>query len=192
MRSLFLSSALVLFSVAYCSPAAEPVMLAPAAPALMMASATACGPAITLHIRTVQFVPVTLEIGRKLPVTDQSIVNGRLVERVRFIDQQHQETILRAGPGATIDVQLDGAEVSVVDIKGKPVAPARVAALLKKDTAVLVSLNGPVDPFFLQTTKPGTLIVQLPAHRLTAPAELLPPAKRDPSEPPLAPVRPKS
>lgn len=165
---------------------AEEPIAAPAPPTLMMASATPCGPAVTLHIRTTQFVPTTIDIGRKMPVSDSTIVNGRVVERVRYLEVLEQQTVMRPTPGAVISVPVDGEHVFVTDLKGKPVLPSRLATMLKKETAVLVSMNGPVDPFFLQTTKPGTLIVYLPAERMSAPLEILPPAKTDPNEPPLA------
>lgn len=190
MRIMIVSAA-ILFAALHAA-AIEPAPIAPAQPTLMTASATACGPALTLHIRTVQFAPVVVDIVHRVPVTETALVKGRIVERTRFIEERRQETMLRAAPGAIIDVPLDGVEVCVFDLNGKPVVPSRLKILLKKEKPVLVSFNGPVDPFFLQTTKPGTLIVQLPAVRLAAPTELLPPAKRtDPNEPPLAPPIPK-
>jgi hypothetical protein len=185
MRTYHISAgSLLVFAASALS--GEPVSVAPTPPMLMTASATACGPAISLHIRPAQFKPVVIDVNRQIPVSDSAVVNGRVVERVRNMTVTQQETIFQQILGPTIDVFLDGAEVQVLDLKGKPVPPARVAQLLKKEIAVLVSHNGPVDPFYLQTTKPGTLIIQMPMNRFVQPTEVLPPAKRDPSEPPLA------
>lgn len=178
--------------------AAEPAPpAAPSQPLLLTASATACNGAVTLHLRTVRMESAVQEIITKIPVKETAIVNGRVVEQNRLVEERQQTTVLRPIPGILIDVPLDGVAVVVSDLKGKPVTPANVGRLLKKETAVLVSISGPVDPYFLQTTKPGTLIVQIPAQFLNPPTdpyppiELHPPTRVDPNEPPIAPVKPK-
>jgi uncharacterized protein YkwD len=60
-------------------------------------------------------------------------------------------------------VNLADKGVSVTDLTGKELAGERVANRLANEAAVLVSTSGPVDPFYLQTTKAETLIVHLPA-----------------------------
>jgi hypothetical protein len=175
--------------------AAEPVTLvSPGQPLLLMASATACDGNVTLRLRVVQFEPATQEVITQIPVKETAIVNGRVVEKMRIVQERKQTTVLKPVPGATIDATIDGLAVIVQDLKGKPIAPASITNLLKKETAVLVSISGPVDPYYLQTTKPGTLIVQIPAQLLNSPGEALPPirtAPADPIEPPIAPPKPK-
>jgi hypothetical protein len=193
MRQLFIAAFFAIFVSATNTIAAEPAsQVAPGQPLLLMASATTRDGAVTLHLRTVQMEAATQETITRTPVKETILVNGRVVEQTRLVEERRQTTVLRPVPGPAIDAPLDGLEVSVQDLKGKPVTPANVARLLKKETAVLVSVSGPVDPYYLQTTKLGTLIVQMPAQVLNAPpAELLPPTKIDPAEPRISPARPK-
>jgi hypothetical protein len=188
MRNVYLLAGFAIFISAAGASAAEPAPpIAPAQPMLLTASATACNGAITLHLRTVTVEPATQEMVIRTPVKETAIVNGRVVEQNRFVEERRQITIMRPVPGVVIDVPLDGLAVVVSDLKGKPVTPANVTRLLKKETAVLVSTSGPVDPYYLQTTKLGTLIVQMPAQFLNPPTELLAPRRADSSSPPVAP-----
>jgi hypothetical protein len=169
---------------------------APAQPMVLMTSATSCCTGVALHIHTVQLVPGTQDLVIQTPVRETTLVNGRVIEQNRVVEERRQISVLKPTPGPVVEVPLEGTLVSVVDLKGKSVAPNRVAQVLKKDTAVLVSITGAVDPYFLQTTKPGTLVVLLPANLLypqSPPAiELIPqPPKGNANEPPLAPPRPK-
>lgn len=190
MRYACLPAGLAIFiSIAGVSAAEPAPPIAPAQPMLVTASATACNGAITLHLRTITVEPVTQEMIIRTPVKETTIVNGRVVEQNRLVEERRQITVMRPAPGVVIDVPLDGFAVVVSDLKGKPVTPANVTRLLKKETAVLLSTSGPVDPYYLQTTKLGTLIVQAPAQLLNPPAELLAPARVDPNEPRVAPSR---
>jgi hypothetical protein len=193
MRGNCFSVCLAIFASAAGLCAAEPAQtVAPGQPLLLMASATACDAAVTLRVRTVQMEPTPLETVTQVPVRESVIVNGKVVEQTRYVEERRQTTTLRAVPGAVIEIPVDGVAVSVQDLKGKPVTAANVARLLKKETAVLVSVSGPVDPFYLQTTKPGTLIVQMPAQLLNSQPELLPPGTVAPGEPRLSPAKPKT
>jgi hypothetical protein len=195
MRCAFLPVSLAILGWATITIAAEPApLVSPGQPLLLMASATTCDGAVTLRIRTTQIEPTVQEVIAQIPVKEATIVNGRIVEKTRLVEDRRQTTVLRTVPGAVIDATIDGLAVFVQDLKGKPVAPASVTNLLKKETAVLVSVSGPVDPYYLQTTKPGTLIVQIPAQLLNAATESPPPLRTgpvDPTEPPIAPPKPK-
>lgn len=167
--------------------------LPPAQPLVLTAMATTdIDGCVVLHIRMVEMQQDVQEIISQIPIREVTIVNGRVIERNRMIEERRQVPVLRAVPGRVIEVPLMGGEVGVFEMKGKPVLPKDVANRLKKEQHVLVSVSGPVDPYFLQTTKGGTLIIQMPAQLLypaaAAPTkELLPPPKVDSGEPPLAP-----
>jgi hypothetical protein len=206
MRQLSLISALVLLAPAIRVVADEPIPVSqPVPPTLMMASATAsCCNGVNLRIQTVQFTQAVQEVKVKVPVTEKTWHKGKWVEHTRTVEQRQLMTVLQPIPAAVVEVPIDGAIVSVCELKGNPVSPSKVAQMLKKETAVLVSMSGPIDPYYLQTTKPGTLIVHVPANMLyptttvaspaaAPPTELVPASGTtiDPGEPPLAPPKPK-
>lgn len=173
------------------SSAAEPEFKSVAPPTLMMASSTGGPDGVWLHVRKTVFVPTPVEVRVETPVTLQEIVNGRIVERKSKVTETHITTMMKPTPHDVVVVPLTCSDVTIVDLAGKPIDPKRVPQMLKKETAVLVSFSGPVDPFHLQTTKPGTLVVLMPPHYLDArPTESLPPPILGPTEPPLAPVKP--
>jgi hypothetical protein len=56
--------------------------------------------------------------------------------------------------------------VAIKDAAGKKVSIDRLAKLLEKEIPVIVSNNGPVDPFHLLTVKDGTLAFEVPTEIL--------------------------
>ncbi len=66
------------------------------------------------------------------------------------------------------EVAVDAADksVSISDAAGKPVSADKLARLLEKDTPVLVSPSGPVDPFYLSTVKDDVLVIVAPPQML--------------------------
>jgi hypothetical protein len=81
------------------------------------------------------------------------------------------------------EVKVDAAEkgVSITDAAGKAIAPDELAKLLGKDTPVLVSANGPVDPFYLLTVKENTLVIVVPPQVLYPPQPPMPTPSTVPS-----------
>ena len=68
----------------------------------------------------------------------------------------------------------ENAQNRIVDLKGKRLSSDEVLKRLKAKTAVLISVSGHMpDPYYLQTTKPGTLIAILGIPDMPAP-NLLP------------------
>lgn len=64
-------------------------------------------------------------------------------------------------------VELDAKHVKAYTADGRPVAGKRLAEMLAKDRAVLVSTDGKkVDPYYLELYKEGTLVLVLPANTL--------------------------
>jgi hypothetical protein len=66
---------------------------------------------------------------------------------------------------------------SAHDTAGKAVAKTKLATLLAEETPVLVSTEGPIDPFHLLTAKEGTLVLVTPAMLLAQP--MLPKTPQD-------------
>ena len=68
----------------------------------------------------------------------------------------------------------ENAQNRIVDLKGKRLSSDEVLKRLKVETAVLISVSGNMpDAYYLQTTKPGTLIAILGIPDMPAP-NLLP------------------
>lgn len=90
-----------------------------------------------------------------------------------------KETILTLSMGYHPATQLsDNAQNRVLDLKGRRLSRKEVLKRLTAKTPVLVSVSGRMpDPFYLQCTKPDTLIVVLGIPYYPAP-ELLPCPKR--------------
>jgi hypothetical protein len=119
---------------------------------------------------------VTEKVTVYVPV--QKVVDGKTV--IENVPQER--TVMRAVQRAvgwrTLSVPVDGESVFVYDLKGKNVAPNGLAKLLDEETPVLLSTSGKVDPFYLKTTKAGTLIVVVPPERFyQVPKSLVPPPR---------------
>jgi hypothetical protein len=71
-------------------------------------------------------------------------------------------------------VQLGAEGTSVVTVEGKTVKPEDAIKQLKEKTPVLLSQGGPPDPYYLQTTKPDTLILIFPQSPLQKFAPMAP------------------
>ncbi len=85
----------------------------------------------------------------------------------------------KAVPGGFVPIsvevsrRLDAKEIRAFDADGKPISRTKLAGLLKTETAVLLSADGkPVDPFFLQVVKKGTVILMPPVETMPPPPTL--------------------
>lgn len=167
-----------------------------------------CGPLETALAQAVQKGD-SLEIKLKLVNTEQKTVEKRIqVEKIRVVDGKpikYSETqrvtvcVTKAVGWREITLNHEKAPFFVHDVHGKPVAWDRVAVALAKETPVLVS-TVTVDPFYLQTMKPETLVIVGSAETVyglppspivtTAPGEnpaapvVTPPATRQPAPEP--------
>jgi hypothetical protein len=168
MRVLTLAAA-ALFAVA--GRAEEPKL-----PAVAVAPQTA-------HARAVKNdgkVTVTLKLLIVAPMTAYRTVNEPVTKTVG--GKTVIETVTKKIPYSFMkgqgwrEVKVDATEkgVSITDAAGKAVTPDKLAKLLEKDTAVLVSANGPVDPFYLLTVKADTLVFVVPPQVLYPPQPPMP------------------
>jgi uncharacterized protein YkwD len=127
-------------------------------PTLALAKAT-----VTEGKRTIQLKHPRLVCKVEPKMVEEKVlkmVDGISVER--SVKKPVQVTVCVTEWGTQL-VNLADKGVSVTDLTGKELTGDRVTERLGKEVAVLVSTSGPVDPFYLQTTKAETLIVHLPA-----------------------------
>jgi hypothetical protein len=117
---------------------------------------------VMLQIRTPQMVAQMVTETVKVTVPVERIADGKRVTEYVQQERRVQVTKLRPMGWRTVRVPVDGEAVFVHDLKGKKVEPRGLAKLLDEETPVLLSTNGKVDPFYLKTTKAGTLIVVMP------------------------------
>jgi hypothetical protein len=69
----------------------------------------------------------------------------------------------------------------VVDLNGTELNREQILERLSKETPVLVSVSGRMpDPFFLQLTRPGALIVVLGPRDGAPSPQMLPAGKKEP------------
>jgi hypothetical protein len=117
---------------------------------------------LTLKVVETVIAKETRTVTEYVPV--KKTENGKEIIVAVPVTKQIEVTV--AKPASWREVKLaPGAEgISVVDTAGKPVSAELLAKRLQKESPVLVSTSGPVDPFFLQTVKDDTLIFLVPAE----------------------------
>jgi hypothetical protein len=176
----------------------EPKLPASAtAPIVALASATEADGKVTIRLRVLDSVP-TME--SKTITTVQKVtalVDGKPV--IKEVPVQTRMSVVVMKPKRWREVKLSAATpgVEVRDLAGKLVPAQKLPALLEKEKAILLSTNGPVDPFHLQLTKEGTLVVLAPPGTAlgmptaVSPSSPLTPPSPGVAAPPLPPPPPK-
>ncbi len=160
-------SLMVLIGVAGVAPAQEPTkpktdkepVYASMPPEVVLATVRDKGE-IHVDVRETKYVTYTenVEVIKK--------VDGKDVKEVLPVTKTRSVSITVA---KKFDLAKKGASVTTAD--GKPVKLEDAIKRLEKKTPILMSYGGPPDPFYLQTTKPETLILIFP---LTAPQPAVP------------------
>jgi hypothetical protein len=163
MRTLTLV-AVALFAAVGRAEVPKPPAIA-IAPQTALARAAANDGKVTITVKLLIVAPTT---GYRT-VGDQvtKIVDGKAV--VETVTRKVPYTFMK-GAGWR-EVKIDAAEmgVSITDSTGKAISPDKLAELLDKETPVLVSATGPVDPFYLLTVKEDTLVLVVPPQLLYPP-----------------------
>jgi hypothetical protein len=143
----------------------------PKLPAIAIAPQTAHARAVTNDGK----VTVTLKLLVVAPTTAYRTVNEqttRIVDGRKVVETASRKvpyTFMKGQGWREVKVDVAGKGVSITDAAGKAIAPDKLAKLLEKDTPVLVSANGPVDPFYLLTVKEGTPVIVVPPQILYPP-----------------------
>lgn len=99
----------------------------------------------------------------------KKVVDGKeiTVEETRTQKVTYSVSIPSGWTPVKIETSTPG--VNFFDTKGKSVKPEDVLKKLQKETPVLVAVEGPIDPYYLSTTKEDTLIIVLPSQLLYPP-----------------------
>ena len=129
----------------------------------------------------------TVTLAVKYPLTVlKTVLETANVEEVRTVEGKEIKILIPKQFAKTVQVtewhvrhvKLSNAGGSVTDASGKAVASAAVAMKLEKETAILLFSPGPVDSFYMQTTKPETLVLVAPAEPMqAAPQGIITPVK---------------
>jgi hypothetical protein len=142
-------------------------------PTTAYAKATADGKSVSVMLKLVEMAPTTET--KTVNVQQERIVDGKKV--VETVTKKVLVCVMK--PQRWREVRVDAADkaVSISDASGKPIAAGKLVKLLEKDTPVLVSVTGAVDPFHLLTVRENTLVILAPRDLLypPSPAPLAPP-----------------
>jgi hypothetical protein len=165
MRTLL--SLMALLGFVAVAPAQEPPRprtdkdpaYAPMPPEVVLAMAVGDKGEIHVDVRVTKYVTYTesVEVIKK--------VDGKDVKSVVPVTKTRSVSIMEA---KKFDLAKEG--TSVITADGKPLKLEDAIKRLEKKTPILISFGGPPDPFHLQTTKPDTLILIMPAPQLGVPA----------------------
>ncbi len=167
------------------------------APIVALASATEADGKVTIRLRVVDSVPTVVYKSITKVQTVTVVVDGKSLQKE--VPVQFKLPVQVMKPIRWREVKLSAATpgVEVRDLAGKLVPVKKLPTLLEKETAILLSTNGPVDPFHLQLTKEGTLVVLAPPGTAlglptaVSPASPLTPPSPRVAAPPLPPPPPK-
>jgi hypothetical protein len=135
------------------------------APQTAYAQAAADDGKVTVSLKLLVVAPTTAY--RTVDEQVTKTVNGKAV--IETVTRKVPYTFMKGHGWREVKVDADGKGVSITDATGKAVSPDKLAKLLEKDTPLLVSANGPVDPFYLLTAKEGTLVIEVPPQVLYPP-----------------------
>jgi hypothetical protein len=163
MRRVFLPALLAAGLTAGSAWSEEPKLPASAAaPTVALASAADADGKVTIKLRVYDSIPATESRKTTVYETVTETVDGKVVTKQVPVEKIVSVTIMKPIRWREIKVMAGDPGVEVRDLAGKEVPAKKLATLLEKETAVLLSTAGPVDPFHLQLAKEGTLVVIAP------------------------------
>jgi hypothetical protein len=144
---------------------------------------------VTIQLRVIELGPVVEE--RQVTAIESRAVDVDGVVVMKLVPVIHKINVTVTKPVRWREIKLMVGDpgVEIRDLAGKEVSPEKLATLLEKETAVLLSNSGPVDPFHLQLAKESTLLVIAPVDRLQ-PGTLVAPVPAVPGLPPAPPPLP--
>jgi hypothetical protein len=110
-------------------------------------------------------------------VARASLENGTMSVRIPWFTYENKKTdgkdaIVRVAKEHVVRLELK--DVQTFDFRGRKVGPEALRDRLKVESHILVTHNGPADPYYLEVVKKGTLIVVVPIEKMPGipPAEL--------------------
>jgi hypothetical protein len=135
-------------------------------PSLVLASAAEADGKITLRLRLVE---VTAAAEKKTVTSYQTVTqveDGKIVTKQVPIQQEVMMMVMKPSRWREVKLTADEANFEVRDLAGKVVPAKKLPSLLEKESPVLLSTSGPIDSFYLQLAKEGTLVVIAPQDKV--------------------------
>ena len=131
--------------------AADPKLPASAnQPTIVLASASEVDGKVTLRLRVVEVAPATetkkVTVFEIVPV----LVDGQTVNKQVPVEKTIMFMVMKPARWREVNLTAGDTGVEVRDLAGKEIAVKKLEILLEKETAVLLSTAGPVDPFYSQ------------------------------------------
>jgi hypothetical protein len=158
-------------------------------PSVALATAKIAEGKVTIQLRVIELGPVVEERQVTAIESRAVVVDGVVVMKLVPVIHKINVTVTKPVRWREIKLMVGDPGVEIRDLAGKEVSPEKLATLLEKETAVLLSNSGPVDPFHLQLAKESTLLVIAPVDRLQ-PGTLVAPVPAVPGLPPAPPPLP--
>lgn len=140
------------------TPAADLPKITGTMPSVVLARAALQGGTVKLTVKS----PVTVcePRTRTITVPVAKTVDGKKITELVTKDATEMVCVIK---WEVREVRLGDAGVAVTDAAGKLVPQTEVLQRLEQETAILRAVGGPADIFYLQTTKPETLVLVTPS-----------------------------
>jgi hypothetical protein len=134
-------------------------------PTVVLASASEADGKVSIRLRLVEAVPAAET--KKITVYESvsKLVDGNVVTEKVPVEKTITIMVMKPARWREVKLTLGDPGVEVRDLAGKEIPAKKLASLLEKEIAVLLSTAGPVDPFHLQLAKEGTLVVIAPQEK---------------------------
>lgn len=147
----------VVFGFVSAPQAADSPSIQGTMPSVALAQATSKDGTITLTVK--HLLTVEKNVAETIQVEVVTKVDGK---EIKVLVPETKTKTTSVTQWCVTEVGLGDPGVLVSDAMGNAVTPDVVLERLEKETAILRAVGGPVDPFYLQTTKPETLVLVTP------------------------------
>lgn len=109
-----------------------------------------------------KFVPMTRK--QIVQSLETSIVDGKEVQTP--VDREVTVQYMTCEISGFREVTVLARDIKAQTVAGEAVPPAQLIRRLQAETPVMLSYSGAVDPYFLLTTKPDTLILSVEGNQI--------------------------
>lgn len=161
MRNLLLTTAFLFAATAWADEPALPKTCLCSPPQTAVARVVKNGDTLEIKLKLVKTVAETQT--KPATVKKIKVVDGEQLEYTEQISVMI--CVMKPVGWNEVTVNTETIGVGVYDVQGRLVAWDKVAKALTKDTPVLISVE-PVDPFYLQTMRPETLVIVGPPQAI--------------------------
>jgi hypothetical protein len=156
-------------------------------PTVALGSAAEADGKVMIRLRVYESTATTEERAITVVKLVPELVDGKVITKEVPVTEKALVVVMKPSRWREVKVSAADPGVEVRDLAGKLVPVKNLSTLLEKESAVLLSTNGPVDPFHLQLAKEGTLVVIVPPEKM--PVSPVAAAPLTPAVPGVPPVR---